>query len=313
MSRKLEGSPPSTILPVGSIDSHVHVYSQDYPSQGNGLPLPADFANYAMYQRLQQWLGIDRAVLVQPNAYQTDNRCLLDVQEQMGNNARTIVAIKPGCSEKTLQELHDQGVRGVRIMQLLGGAVGSEKTLQELHDQGVRGVRIMQLLGGAVGMEELLAVNQMVAPLNWSCIVQFDGREMLSYVPMLEKLIGNYVIDHAGKYLEPVSVNDPTFTAFLKLLDRGNCYTKLAGCYETSKSGAPNYEDVAVLSKALALHAPERMLWGSNWPHVSLPPEQSPDDSKLLDSVCGWMHNDQLIKKMFVENPVELYGFDQPI
>ncbi|MBN0988948.1 amidohydrolase family protein [Amphritea pacifica] len=111
------------------------------------------------------------------------------------------------------------------------------------------------------------------------------------------------------KFLEPASVNDLVFTALLEHIDSGNCYVKLAGCYETSKSGPPHYEDLAAISKALINHAPDRIIRGSNWPHVSLPPEQSPDNAELLDLFCSWVPDQATLKKIFGKYPSKLYGF----
>lgn len=281
MSRKIEGAPPSTILPPGSIDTHMHVYSPRFAGQSATTPPPADQAGLDMYLKVQQWLGLERVVVVQSNAHQKDNSCILEALSALGDKARGIAVVTPECSEDELQRLHQQGVRGVRIMEL----------------------------GGAIGLKDLLAVNRLISPLNWSCIVQFDGRQMLAYKPVLEQIQGDFVVDHAGKYLTPVGINDPAFKALLALVDRGNCYVKLAGCYETSQSGAPEYQDLSLLSKALIEHAPERIIWGSNWPHVSLPPAQTPNDAELLDRVCSWIPDQATLEKIFVENPARLYGF----
>ncbi len=285
MGRKIEGEQPRTVLPRGSVDSHMHVYSTQYPSRPGGPPAPSDHAGISMYRQVQEWLGLERVVVVQGNAYQTDNRCTLEALKVFGNQARAVVAVTPHISEAEL--LH-------------------------LHALGVRGARIMELSGGAVGLQDLVEVNARILPLGWSCIVQFDGRQMITHQPLMERIRGDYVIDHAGKYLEPVAVSDPSFKALLELIDRGNCYVKLAGCYETSRTGPPDYQDLAQLSKALIAHAPERIIWGSNWPHPSLQPADSPDDAKLLDLLCSWIPDAMTLRKIFVDNPTRLYGFSEP-
>ncbi len=282
MSRKITGLSPSIQLPAGSIDSHMHVYDEQLASQPGGPPLPSDFADVAMYRELQQWLGLERVVVVQANAYQSDNRCILAALKEFGGIARGVAVVKPDAEESLLEDLHRQGVRGARVMEL----------------------------GGPVGVADLLAVNARVAPLGWHCIVQFDGRQMVERQPVLEQIDNDYIIDHTGKYLTPVSCNDPAFKALLELIDKGNCYIKLAGCYETSLDGAPDYQDLAAMSRALIAHAPERVIWGSNWPHVSLPPEKSPDDGALLDRVCSWIPDAKTLQQIFVDNPERLYGFD---
>jgi D-galactarolactone isomerase len=184
-----------------------------------------------------------------------------------------------------------------------------EATLAELTERGVRGARIMHLPGGAVGMGDLLAIHARTRPFGWSPIVQFDGRAIADYLAILEALEGDYVIDHAGKFLEPVGVEAPEFQALLKLIDHGNCYVKISACYETSKVGPPHYADVGALSKALIAHAPERMLYASNWPHVSKPIDDQPDDRLLLDLLADWAPDEAVRQMIFVDNPARLYGF----
>ncbi|HET9042412.1 MAG TPA: amidohydrolase family protein, partial [Burkholderiales bacterium] len=122
-------------------------------------------------------------------------------------------------------------------------------------------------------------------------------------------LPGKFVIDHTGKYLEPVAPDHAAFAALLRLVDTGRCWVKLSAPYETSRTGAPGYEDVARLAQALARHAPERMLWASNWPHPSAPPDAVPDDADLLDLLLEWAPDETVRRKILVDNPAALYGF----
>jgi len=186
----------------------------------------------------------------------------------------------------------------------------SDEDINAMTEKGVRSARIMNILKGAVGLDQMLAVNARIHPFGWSLIVQFDGRDMVQHVPDLEKIQGDYVIDHTGKFLEPVNVDSPAFKALLKLVDRGNCYVKIAGRYETSITGYPSYEEVGALSKAIIQHTPDRIIWGSNFPHnMSNCAENYPDDVHLLDLVNEWAGSDMNRQKMCVDNPVKLYGF----
>src|SRR3546814_10842096 len=223
-------------------DAHLHIYDDRFPGREGGPPKPPLPATVADYRKMQQWLGLERVVFVQGAAYQFDNACLFDALERFDGDARGIAVVRPDVDEATLENLTERGVRGARIM---------------------------HLPGGAVGMGDLLAIEARTRPFGWSPIVQFDGRDIAQYLPILEQISGDYVIDHAGKFLEPVDVEAPAFNALLKLIDRGNCYVKISACYETSKLGPPSYADVGALSRTLIAHAPERMLYASNWPHVS--------------------------------------------
>lgn len=283
MFRKLDGRPPRIALPAGTVDTHIHVFDNSkYEGQPDGPGLPAD-ALVEHYERVQKWLGIERVVIVQGNAYQFDNRCILDALDHFGDKARAIVAVGPDSTDADIDAMTARGVRGARIM---------------------------DILQGAVGLDGLLDVNARIHPFGWHLIVQFDGREMVARVPLLEKIQGDFVIDHTGKFLEPVGIDSPAFRALLGLVDRGNCYVKLAGCYETSIIGPPGFDDVGALAKALVKHAPDRIIWGTNFPHnMATSAATYPDDVLLLDLVNEWAGSDMNRQKIFVDNPVRLYGF----
>jgi len=286
MFRTLTGRPPQTALPALATDCHIHLFdSSKFQSQPNGPAAPED-ALIAHYESVQSWLGLERVVIVQGNAYQMDNRCILEGLDHFGEAARGIAAVNTDISDKELDEMTSRGVRGARIM---------------------------DIQQGAVGMDDLLAINARVHSFGWSLIVQFDGRELLNHIRTLEQVQGNYVIDHTGKFLKPVAPDSAEFQALLRLIDRGNCYVKLSGCYETSIIGPPGYDDLAALSKHLIKHAPDRIIWGTNWPHnMATSRATYPDDVHLLDLVMDWVGSSENIQKIFVSNPARLYGFSPP-
>ncbi|MEQ9607640.1 MAG: amidohydrolase family protein [Kiloniellaceae bacterium] len=281
-SRMLSGEPPRLKLPRRATDTHMHIYDDRFPGREGGPPKPPLPASLDDYRKLQSWLGLERVIFVQGAAYQFDNACLLDALARFEGEARGIAVVGPEVDEATLEDLTKRGVRGARIM---------------------------HLPGGAIGMGDLPAIDARTRPFGWKPIVQFDGRDIADYLAMLEALPGDYVIDHAGKFLEPVGVESPEFMALLKLIDRGNCYVKISACYETSKDGPPDYADVGLLSKALIRHAPERMLYATNWPHVSKPIDAQPDDRGLLDLMLDWAPDEKVRQLIFVDNPARLYGF----
>ncbi len=117
------------------------------------------------------------------------------------------------------------------------------------------------------------------------------------------------MIDHTGKFLEPVAPEDAAFKILLGLVDNGRTYVKLSAPYEVSKVGPPHYDDVGALAKALVRAAPERMLWASNWPHPSAPVDRKPDDAALLDVLLDWVADEGTRRRILVDNPARLYGF----
>jgi D-galactarolactone isomerase len=267
-------------VPRGACDTHMHFYDQSAPA-APGTFLPGNFT-VPDYRDMQRRLGLERVIVVQPNAYADDNTVTLDSVKQLGRNAKGVGVVKPGVSDAELERLTKAGICALRIMTLQGGTLGFEV------------------------MDELMA---RVHPFGWHANIQLDGRELPRYEAQIKRLPGRFVIDHTGKFLEPVAPDSTQFRSLLNLVDTGRCWVKLAAPYETSKSGAPRYEDVGRLAKALVGRAPERMLWASNWPHPSARKPAPPRDEDLLDLLLEWAPEAALRQKILVDNPAELYGF----
>lgn len=277
----LDGPKPNLTAPKGAVDTHIHFFDGRYPGAPGGPPPLADCTPQD-YRQVQARLGIEKLVIVQSNAYQFDNRATLDSLDIFGADARAVICIH---------------------------GTESDAELQALHDRGVRGVRIMDLPGGALPLNRAPEIAERIAPFGWHVITQFDGRGLEEHAEILARIQGDYVIDHTAKYLEPVSTDHPAFHALLRLVDKGNCHVKLSAFYETSKSGPPYYDDVGKLARALIAHAPDRMVWASNWPHVGRTSENYPDDANQLDCLGQWTRDETVLRKILVDNPRRLYDF----
>lgn len=281
--RTLNGRAPKTTLPKGAIDTQMHMYLPGHPALPGGPPLPVGALPDAdQYRQFMRWIGIDRVIITQGNAHQRDNANLIACLNEMGDIARGVAVID-------------------------GDTPDAE--LDALSEAGVVGVRIMDLPGGAVGLSALEAVDERAAARDWMLAVQFDGSNILEHETRLKALKSRWVLDHHGKFFSGVSPDSPQIDAVKRLLDTGNCWFKFAGVYESSKSGAPDYEDVAAVARALAAYAPERIVWGSNWPHnLAKTQEEYPDDAALTDTVLGWLPDETALKLALVDNPERLYG-----
>lgn len=283
MPSLLPASPPATRLPPGACDCHMHIYGDPaiYPSAPNSPFAPVAGGTIEGYLALRERLGLTRAVVVQPSAYGTDNRCTLAAVDRMQGDARAVVVVDE---------------------------TADDAELDRLTRAGARGLRFFMLPGGVLGWERLAPLAARIAPHEWHIQMQMDGRFLHEREAELMRLPCPVVIDHNGKFLEPVDTDHPGFAALCRLIDSGKAWVKTSGVYETSRSGAPDYADVSLLARTLIDRFPERCVWATNWPHPSKP-GNPPDDSHLLDLFAGWCGNASRMHRILVENPATLYGF----
>jgi predicted TIM-barrel fold metal-dependent hydrolase len=182
--------------------------------------------------------------------------------------------------------------------------------LSRLRAEGVRGVRFNLKLGGPLRLDDLLPMARRLAPLGWHCQVNLGPTQLIEAVGLLRQLPCRLVLDHLGQVPQPGGLRSEAFAAVRDLLDLGNTWVKLSGPYITSRVGPPGYADAGEVAAALGRAAPERVLWGSAWPHPSLPAAETPDDRLLLDMLAAWVPDAGSRRRVLVDNPAELYGFD---
>jgi D-galactarolactone isomerase len=280
----LDAVAPVPVLkaPSGACDCHMHIFDARFPIAAKARRREPD-ASVEDYRKLQRRLGLDRVVVVQPTAYGKDNRCTLDAIAQIGKGARGIAVID--------------------------GTVGDAE-LKKLAEGGIRGVRFRMTGDPELAWELLPTMAARVAAHGWHIQFQMDGRELHTREALLKNLPCELVLEHIGKFLEPVGVDHPGFQALLRLVDGGRCWVKLSGAYMMSKAGPPLYADIGTLAKDLVMRAPERLLWASNWPHPLADKENMPDDAQLLDLLLEWAPNEETRRKILMVNPCLLYRFD---
>jgi D-galactarolactone isomerase len=271
---------PRLKAPSGTCDTHMHIYDPKYPRaptaafDGPKAPLSA-------YLKVRERLGIDRTVIVQPSTYGKDNRCTLEAMQALGASARGVAVVDESATDAELERLTKLGIRGIRFHMLPGGALPWD---------------ILETMAARVGA------------FGWHVQLQLDGRQLPEREAQIRRLTGTLVIDHVGKFLEPVPVDHPSFGVLLRLVENGRTWVKLSAPYEVSKIGPPNYDDVGKLAKVLVKAAPDRMLWATNWPHPT-PGAPVPDDAWMLDMLLDWVSDDVTRHKVLVDNPARLYGF----
>ena len=283
MERRYEGAPPRTHLPAGAVDCQMHMYLPGFPARtgGPGLP-PLPLPDPDAYRRVMRWLGIDRVIITQANAHQRDNANLLACLADMGDCARGVAVI----SDQT-----------------------GEAELSALDAAGILGARVMDLSGGAVGLGQIVEVDARAHAMDWMMAVQFDGSDILEHEAMLARLQSRWVLDHHGKFFRGITPDGPEMAALKRLIDTGRVWYKVAGCYESSRSGAPDYADVAAITREVARYAPDRIVWGTNWPHNLAKTEADyPDEAALMDLTLDWLPDDHARHIALVENPEALFG-----
>jgi len=262
----------------------MHVYGDPvrYPSDPASPYRPVPGGTLENYRELRDILGLSRAVVVQASAYGSDNRCTLDAMAALGESARGVAILAEDASDSEIERLHVLRVRGLRYFMLTKGPLSWE-SLPRMAD------RVHGLAG-------------------WHVQMQMDGRFLHEREAELARLPGDLVIDHNGKFLEPVGRGHPGYLSLRRLLDRGRTWVKVSGVYETSREGPPGYGDVAWLPRTLIADYPDRCVWATNWPHPSKP-SAPPDDSMLVDLLADWCGDEAVLRRVLVDNPARLYGF----
>ena len=292
-------SPPGFAVPPGSCDCHVHLFGpfERYPLAKPRLYTPASALMSDLLSMLDR-AGIARAVLVQPSAYAVDNRCQLDAYAAHPDRFRVVAVIDPIGDPRELEAMNARGVRGVRLnLASSGGRSGAETA------------RLVEALAARI------------APLDWHLQLFVRIGIVEDIAPLVMRLPVDVVFDHMGL---PDAARGPAqggFTALLKLAESGRAWVKLSGPYRVGSDDYGNAQ-VAALARALVAANPERMVWGSDWPHIGKhahsvggepgPVEYRPlDYGRLLSALAEWISPDDLTR-ILVHNAATLYGFASP-
>ena len=273
---------PKVKFPAGACDCHAHVFGpqKQYPFQPGGGYVPPE-ANVDDYVRMLRAVGCERAVIVHPSVYGTDNRCTLDALRSGKFQFRGVAVIEePKITDSQLEDMHRAGVRGVRINLKSKGAV--------------------------VGIDAAPRLAERIKARGWHIQFFLDTNTMPDIDRKMVKLPVDIVIDHFGHIETAHGMQAPGFQTLLRLTRHERCWFKLIGPYRISRQ-APKFPDVAPFARALAAAAPDRCVWGTDWPHPNV--SHMPNDGDLADMLADWIPDEALRNRILAANPARLYGF----
>jgi D-galactarolactone isomerase len=276
-------APPRLDVPADGCDCHHHIYDARFPASPHwhqGFPPGATVADYRLLRRR---LGTTRSVVVQPSTYGVDNRCLVDALGQLGLSSRGVAVVDTEVQDTELRALTDAGVRAIRVNFV------SPQTW------------------GTTTPEMLTTLARRVDPFGWHVQILMTADQIATHESVIRSLPTKVVIDHLGRIPQPDGIRHPGFAAVRRLLDEGRTWVKVTEPYEDSKLGPP-YADSSEVARAYVQAAPERVLWGTDWPH----PTQrgtKPDDALLLDLLADWAPAEGTRRRILIDNPTELFGF----
>ena len=278
---------PTLKAPPNACDCHHHIYDavRFPPPAGSANPIVPN-ARVDEYQLLQRRLHTARSVIVTPAPYVTDNRVTLDAIARFGPTARGVAVVRPDVTDAELKALERGGIRGIRFSLALSQSTVSPVT--------------------TIDMVEPL--SKRVAALGWHVQINLAADEIAATEALWSRLPSPIVFDHIGHIPGPAGTSHPAYAVMRRLVDKGRTWVKLSVTWDNTADGPPAYTDVVGLGQAFVKAAPERLVWGSNWPHPS-ETQKPPDDAVLFDLMARWAPDERTRRRILVENPATLYGF----
>jgi predicted TIM-barrel fold metal-dependent hydrolase len=273
---------PSFEMPPGACDSHVHVFesADKYPR--------VDKPHYTLpdgpltkLDAMADFLGLAHYVIVQPSFYGTDNRCMLDALDQAGLRARGVAMVDETVSDEELQAMHLRGVRALRLDLFLRSSLPTAEIVRYIERSVAR-----------------------TRPLGWHVQFYTPGRVVRDLIPFLGHLDADFVIDHMGYMLESDGLTRQDFDRLLATLKQGRGWMKLSGPYRLAKDG--NFDRLRPLARSIVQELPDRVIWGSDWPHI---PDGARDTGTYLNLLADWIPDADNRQRVLSANPARLFGF----
>jgi D-galactarolactone isomerase len=270
-------------VPPNACDCHIHIFDSQFPLAPNTHFVPD--ASVADYRKLQSRIGTSRAVVIAPSMYGMDNRCTLAATAELGPDARCIVTLGPDTELDEIKAMHAQGARGFRF-NLARSSTNS--------------------------LDTLLPIAERVAPLGWHVQIWMHPDGLADAEPLLRKLPIPIVLDHLAGFPLHGGMNHPAFAVLLRLLATGNVWMKLSLATACRQLDTPARFDLDRLGAAVVAQAADKLLWGSDWPHVfsTVDGVPYPDDSALIDTLLSWTSDALIHEQILVSNPASFYQFN---
>jgi 2-pyrone-4,6-dicarboxylate lactonase len=278
-----EPTAPTFRLPSGAVDAHCHVFGPGaiFPFAPERKYTPCDAGKEQLFA-LRDFLGVSRNVVVQATCHGSDNSALLDVLRSANGQARGVATVEPSVSRGELEEMHESGVRGVRF-------------------------NYVRRLVDPEPDDYYHRIIEKVAPLGWHVVVYFEAADLEERWDFFTSIETRVIVDHMGIPDVSKSVDGPEFAQFVRLMnEHENFWSKVTCPERISISGPPGFSDVVPFAQKIVAEFPDRVLWGTDWPHPNLKGFM-PDDGKIVDFIPRIAPNDELQHQLLVSNPARLY------
>jgi len=277
---------PNITLPKGAIDTHVHVFENRYTlSPDRGYTPPESTLDDLKH--LHSQLGIERVVFTQPSVYGTDNSAILDgmnaLNAETPGRARGVCAMTMDFTDDQLAELDAQGICGVRL---------------NIDNKG----------GMPLELDAIPELEARIKPFNWHIEWLFPGKDIVSLMPVFEKMTTPMSIGHFAYQPATAGIEAPGFQALLKLMRDGNTWIKISGANRVSATDLPPYDDCQPMARALIEANADHVMWGTDWPHPNKF-EVNPNDADPVEAFGQWVPDEAMRQKIMVDNPAKFYGF----
>jgi 2-pyrone-4,6-dicarboxylate lactonase len=276
-------SQPRFVLPPGSVDAHCHVFGpgNEFPFAPERKYTPCDAGKDELF-KLRDFLGFERNVVVQATCHGADNSAMVDALRASDGQARGVATVRPDVTDEQLAELHEAGVRGVRFNFV-------KRLVDPKPDEYYRGI------------------VERIARLGWHVVLYFEAADLAERWQFFTSLPTVVVVDHMGRPDVTAPVEGPEFGRFLTLMrDHPQFYAKVTCPERLTVSGPPGYDDVVPFARTLVESFPDRVLWGTDWPHPNLK-SHMPDDGSLVDFIPRIAETADARQRLLVDNPMRLY------